>query len=141
MTRHAIVIVGLLACGACGGGSATPTAPGGAINDPAVPPPPVFVGPIAAGETKEDALTAHGTSKAFRFTAPSNGTLVVQVSYDRAQGLVELNLEGQQISSGPPTIGRLPVAAGRTYTITIADGAPWDYDTLYLRFAVTVSME
>lgn len=221
MTRHAMFIVGVLACGACGSTSTpTPTAPGpvatvqelritapsvmnvghaaaihavarlsdgterpvsedvvtwhtatptvvtlsrwglvsaihagtatvwgthqGVTSDavsitvaPALPP----LETIAVGETIEDALTTHGTSRAFRFTAPSNGTLVVQVNYDRTQGLVELNLEGQQIYNGPPTIGRLPVVAGRTYTITIADGAPWDYDTLYLRFAVTVSME
>jgi hypothetical protein len=35
----------------------------------------------------------------------------------------------------------LPVVAGQRYGVRVADGAPWDYDELFLAFALTASVE
>jgi hypothetical protein len=96
---------------------------------------------IIAGQTIEDALTMHGTSRVFQFTAPSDGTLVVQVSYSGALGFLELELEGKQYFGRPTIVGNLRVTAGTEYGIEVADGSPWDYDDMNVRFTLTASMQ
>lgn len=223
MTRHAIVIVGLLACGACGSDSRrTPTAPGPVVTVQAlriaapdiisvghtaqvdafarlsdgtehpVPqsgigwhtanPGVVTISPsgsvsavhagtatvwatyqgrtsdavtitvtslapmptekIAAGEAIDALLTDNRASRLFGFTAPSDGLLVVQVTWNAAHGALRLSVDRLHFYDRSPIVGTLPVIRGRAYTITIADAAPWDnYGGLHLPFAVTVSMK
>jgi hypothetical protein len=96
---------------------------------------------VSVGETIEAELTSHGSSLTFRVTPSSNGTLVVQVSYDRTQAILELDFDGKYVAADEPILVKLPVIAGREYRITVGDGAPWDYDDLYVRFALTTSMQ
>jgi hypothetical protein len=38
-------------------------------------------------------------------------------------------------------LGRLAVIAGETYRLTLADGAPWDYDNLTVPYVLTTHIE
>ena len=99
---------------------------------------------ITVGEKVETALTFHGESKHFELVAPLSGTLIARVSYERSRGVLQLDL-GDQISvASPPDgsiVGKLPVAVAQRYRVRVADGAPWDYDDLFLPFVLTTSIE
>jgi len=133
----------LLVTAACGNDGAPP-APS-AIPSPAAPPdPPPSAAPtvpqIDVGEGVDDALTVHGSAKLLELTALSDGTLVVQLSWNSSQGSLELWLDDRQFIGSSLIVGKLPVAAGTTHRIKIADGAPWDYDELYVRFVLATSL-
>jgi hypothetical protein len=96
---------------------------------------------IILGETIEDRLTMHGTSRVFQFTAPADGTLLVKVSYSRATGILELRLDGHQFLGPPDIVGKLPVVAGTQYRIEVADSTPWEYDEMNVHFTLTASMQ
>ena len=113
---------------------------------PSVPPPPQPPRQITVGEDFTDTLMGHGTEKLYQLTAPADGTLIVRLSWEPHRGLLELGLADRSFASSPPDwsppiVGELSVAAGRTYSVKISDGAPWDYDDLNLPFVVTTSIK
>ena len=135
----------LLVTTACGndGTRAVPSS----IPPPAVPPEPEpppaspTVPHIDVGEIVEDALTIHGSARLFALTAPSDGALVVQLSWNANQGSLELWVDDEQFVGPSPIVRTLHVAAGSTHRIKIVDGAPWDYDDLYVRYVLATSLE
>jgi hypothetical protein len=144
--KHVATLLGLLVLtSACGSNAGRfPTNPSGQPSpSPQPSPAPPAIAPIALGEQVTGTLTAHGTKKAFELTSPSSGTLVVQLTWDRKQGLPELLIADRQFSGldGSPIVGRLAVVAGHKYVVTVADGAPWDYDDLFLPFAFTTAIQ
>jgi hypothetical protein len=70
--------------------------------------------------------------------APSDGTLIVQLSWDPFGGRIDLQLEDVGFSSWPPTFGTLPVAAGQTYRLTLSICCPWDL--VEVSFVMTTSI-
>jgi hypothetical protein len=80
----------------------------------------------------------------FELTASSDGRLVARLSWDPGQGRLELHLADAVVSPVPPDwspiVGTLPVVAGRTYRLRVADYAAWDYDQLFLPFVLTASI-
>jgi hypothetical protein len=143
MPNLAAVLFLLLVTIACGNDGTRP-APS-SIPPPAVspePPPASPKGPqIDVGEGVEDALTGHGSARLFELTAPSDGTLVAQLSWNHNQGFLELWVDDEQFMGPSPIVRTLRVAAGSTHRIKIVDGAPWDYDDLDLRFVLATSLE
>ena len=140
----------LLLTSACGNGDRELRAP----LVPSVAPPPAPPSPplpqtgrqISVGEEVTDTLTAHGAQMLYQLTAPRDGTLILRLSWERHRGLLELRLADTRFSASPPDwsppiVAQLSVAAGRTYSVRIMDGAPWDYDVLYLPFVVTTFIE
>jgi hypothetical protein len=99
---------------------------------------------INVGDEVNETLTFHGDEKLFELTAPSDGTLVVRLSWDPNQGRLALDLADREFANFPenwsPIIGTLPVRAGEKYLVTVADGAPWDYDALFLPFVLKVGL-
>ncbi len=131
----------LLVTPACGHDGTLP-APS-AIPSPAAPPDPAppAAPNIDVGEDVQGALTVHGSAMLLELTAPSDGTLVVQLSWNASQGSLVLWLDDQQFMDSSLIVGTLPVAAGSKHRIKIADGAPWDYDDLYVPFVLSSSVE
>jgi hypothetical protein len=72
---------------------------------------------------------------------PSDGFLVVRLSWNATQGSLELWLDDQQFTGTSLIVGKLRVAAGSTHRIKIADAAPWDYDDFHVRFDLATSLE
>jgi hypothetical protein len=134
------------ACGEGGGGLQTLAGPS-AVPSPALPapsPPPPAHRAINVGEEVKDTLTFHGDQRVFELTAASDGTLVARVSWERSRGVLELMLADRRFGPSTPEgsiIGTLLVVAGQRYRVRVADGAPWDYDDLFLPFALTTSVE
>jgi hypothetical protein len=97
---------------------------------------------ISVGEEVRDALMLHCSDKTFVLTAPSDGTFVVDLSWDPHKGPLVLQLDTIEVAppwawpgrpDSSPIVGRLAVIAGRSYRVTVADhplsGAGcWDYD-------------
>ena len=132
------------ACAAGDGGLPTPTRPS-TVPSP-VPAPPQSQRPlvISVGEEVKGTLSFHGDERLFELTARSDGTLVARVSWEPSRGRLELMLAdrwfGPSQPEGSPIVGTLPVVAGQTYRVRIADGAPWDYDDLLVPFVLTTSI-
>jgi hypothetical protein len=101
--------------------------------------------PVKVGERVEDALCCeNGSFAIYAITAPSDGTLVVQLSWDSNKGRLELYLDDAHFNNSnnsPPVVGKLPVLAGRIYRIRVVDGAPWDYGGMNVPFVLTASIE
>ena len=108
---------------------------------PPIDPRPVV--PISVGQEVTGALLVHGGSEVFELTAPSAGTLVVQITWNAARGVIELRLANAQFDAKPgnPIIARLKVEAGQKYRLTVVDGAPWDYDDLNLPYSLKTAIE
>jgi hypothetical protein len=148
-TIAACLLVVASGCGSGGKDLGTPTGPSVVqpTPQPSLPPPQGQGGlQISVGEEFTDTLTNHGTSRLYQLTAPSNGTLIVRLSWDAHRGSLELKLADRSFAClppdwSPPIVGELPVAAGQTYSVKISDGVPWDYDDLYLPYVVTTSMK
>jgi hypothetical protein len=147
-TTAACLLVLASACGSGGSAPVTPLQPTvvPSPRPPSLPPPPQGGRQINVGEEVTDTLTAHGTQKVYQLTAPSDGTLIVRLSWEPHRGLLELELADRSFGSSPPDwsppiVGELSVAAGRMYSVKIADGAPWDYDDLSLPYVMTTSIE
>jgi hypothetical protein len=103
-------------------------------------------GRIDVGVDVTDTLTAHGNARFYELTAPADGTLVVRLSWKPGDGRLELKLADTRFTApslqvSPQIVAKVPVIAGLMYPVTIADGAPWDYDELRLPFVVTTSVE
>ena len=125
-------------CGSNGGGLLTiPSAP--SATSPSISP----AREITVGEEVTGTLEAHGAENVFELTARSDGTLVVRLSWAPTQGRLELWLADSLSSQSdrPPVVGKLPVAAGRKYRVKVADSAAWDYDSLFLPYALTTAIE
>lgn len=141
-TIAACVLVLASACGSGGSAPVTPLEP----TVVSLPPPPQAAQEISVGEEVTGTLEVHGTKMLYQLTAPSDGTLIVRLSWEPHRGLLELGVGDTSFASSPPDwsppiVGELSVTAGRTYSVKIADGAPWDYDDLYLPYVVTTSMK
>ena len=135
----------LMFASACAEGSGDlPTLTGpSAVQSPEPSPPPPAHG-INVGEEITDTLTFHGDQRVFELTAASNGTLVARVSWERSRGVLELMLADRRFGPSTPEgsiVGTLLVVPGQRYGVRVADGAPWDYDELFLPFALTTSVE
>jgi len=100
---------------------------------------------IGVGEEVTDTLAFHGADRLFELTAPSDGMLVVRVSWDPRRGRLELDLADRLFANFPdnrsPIVGELPVVVGGKYRLRVADGAPWDYDDIFVAFELTTSMK
>jgi hypothetical protein len=146
----------LILASACGGvdtlpaGPSTVRSPATTVpsSDPTPVPSPAPPTPqvISVGKEVKDSLTLHGTAdRLFELTAPSNGTLVVRVDWDPKQGRLQLDLADRQFANSPdnrsPIVGKLSVVASGKYRVRVSDGAPWDYDNLFLPFVLTTSIE
>ena len=154
MNRHLLLLgCWVVFAAACGreGIVALPTAPSRAASPtpPAAPPPPLAppdqVRHITVGTEVDGLLTAHGASNFFELIAPLDGMLVARLSWDRTRGVLEMKLAGTRFGPNPGDRsfigGELPVVAGQRYQIVVSDGAPWDYDNLFLPFTLRTSME
>jgi hypothetical protein len=147
--QHVAALLGLsLLVSACGGPDqrVLPTRETPVIVPaPPAPPPPPPEGPpqIRVGQEITGTLTAHGTEDVFELTAPSDGTLVAHLKWDPTRGRLELWLDDEQFLSGQSEgaiVATLPVAAGRKYRVSVADGNPWDYDSLLLPYGLRATM-
>jgi hypothetical protein len=109
---------------------------------PPAPPPAPVDRAIRIGEEVKDTLIGHGSRRVYALTAPVDGLLVAQLSWDTKDGYLELWLEDTAfVRSSSPTIGRLQVFAGQTYHVGVFDSVPWDYDDLVVPFVLTTSIE
>jgi hypothetical protein len=132
---------------ACGGRDAQPTSPSLVVSHDGSPSgtSAASARAITAGEPVEATLIGHGTAMAFDFTAPADGTLVVRVDWDPKRGRLELQLMDKIFANNPdnvsPVIGTLPIVAGQTYRVQVADGAPWDYDELSVPYVLKASLQ
>ena len=152
MSRYLLLCGWLVLAAACGreGIAPQPTAPSLAASPTPPPPrpppsaPPDQVRHITVGTEVEGLLTAHGGSTFFELIAPLDGMLVARLSWDRTRGVLGMNLDGTRFGPIPADasfiVGKLAVVAGRRYQIVVSDGAPWDYDNLYLPFVVATTM-
>jgi hypothetical protein len=140
----------LVIASACGSDNRGPTTISGPsllpTQTPLPPAPPPSGVPISVGEAVRDTLTGHGTERRYQLTAPTDGTLILRLSWEAGQGLLELRVGDQQFMAStpgwlPPIAARVSVAGGQTYAVRVMDGAPWDYDVLYLPFVLMTSME
>ena len=115
-----------------------PTSPAPAPTPPA----PSNAQQISVGEEVRGVLAFHGDSHVFELTAPSDGTLTATVGWDPQAGRVEVVLAGSRFTSSHGSItAKVSVAAGQKYRIEVDDGAPWDYDVLYLPFVLNTFIE
>ena len=93
------------------------------------------------GEEVTGTLKVHGAEDVFELAAPSNGTLVVRVSWQTG-ALLELWFADKYAAvGGSLMVGRLAVVAGQKYRVTVADGARWDYDDFFVPYVLTASIE
>ena len=112
------------------------------VGTGAAPRPPADV--IRIGEQVKDTLIGHGSLKAYELTAPSDGLLVAQLSWDPKQSPAFLGLsleDTRRFANSSPIVARLQVSAGRTYLVQVFDNAAWDYDDMFVPFVLTTSME
>ena len=101
-------------------------------------------GVIAIGTAVNGSLTAHGGAVQYHVVAPRSGTLALGVSWDKSNGLVDVLFASNMLPrplTAPPFNARVPVQAGRSYDIQVADGAPSNAGTLNLPFTLTAAME
>ena len=99
------------------------------------PPAPTPVQVISVGETVAGTLSPNTIDSTgfhpgvfeilYELTAPSDGFLTVQLSFDPAVGYAGLLLEDVVGSWPPPSIATLEVDAGRTYHVSVST-SPWD---------------
>ena len=134
---------------ACGSSNhAMPTSPSvpPTAGPPPAPTPPGSASPvrISVGQDVAGAMDQHGVQDVFELTAPRDGTLVVRLSWDRAQGRLSLSTLDFRLyvrTETPPIIATLPVVAGDAYRLRVADADPWDYDIFHLRYVLTAAYE
>ena len=83
----------------------------------------------------------------YELTAPSDGTLVLRLSWNPATATKLMVAVGNmEFKASPPdwspVVGRVPVAAGQTYLLKIDQAyAPWDYDFSITPFVLTTALE
>jgi hypothetical protein len=97
--------------------------------------------PITVGETARGTWTEHGALDDYELTAPSDGTLVVSLTWSSDYSGVDLKLADKWISRNPPVVATLAVKSGQRYRLTVADRYAWDYDRIFVEYVVTTAME
>jgi hypothetical protein len=144
--KHRTALLGLLVfCAACdshsGRPATSPSAPSATVGAPTGPS--EIAREIAVGQEVRGTLDVHGTRDVFELTAPSDGTLVVRLSWPSTQGRLELWLDDALSSQAPnpPVVGQVTIVAGRKYRVTVADSAAWDYDTFSLPYVFTTAIQ
>src|SRR5262245_34186675 len=128
-----------LTIAACDGEPRLPAPQPTPVEAPTPPPSPEPPAPepaqqIRVGEEVKATLRGHGHEIRYELTAPSNGVLVVRLTWDTTVGRLELGLAEKQFVSPSPLTGRVSVAAELKYQVSVADGNPWAYDDLVLPF-------
>jgi hypothetical protein len=98
--------------------------------------------PLNVGQEVAGTMDIHGAVDDYVLTAPSDGTLVIRLSWSMAQGRLELWL-GRKIASQneSPILAKLAIRSGGQYRLTVADAAPWDYDDFHLDYVMTTALE
>lgn len=103
-----------------------------------------FLQSISLGQEVRNRLVAHDTYSTFELTVPVDGQVTAHVTWDPADGLLEVWLGDRNIApddqDGSIAAG-FSVSAGQTYRFIVADAAPWDYGPLDLPFTLTTSMD
>ena len=144
MPKHTVLllclVVGAPACAPAPEGP--PAAPSPSFESPAPPAPAPGSAPrpISLGDQIHDALTLHGTERRFEVTVRSDGTLVVHLSWPPERGRLELTAGEMQWTGAGVSEAAMAVEAGRTYRLSVADGAPWDYGDFFVPFVLTTSI-
>jgi hypothetical protein len=103
-----------------------------------------FVRQINIGEEVTSGLVAHDTYATFELTAPADGKVIARLKWNPKDGRLEVILAARHIvpsQNDGSIVATFAVSAGRMHRIVVADGAPWDYDTLNLPFVLTTSVE
>ena len=99
---------------------------------------------IRVGDVITDALVVHGDGVLYELTAPSDGMLVLQVRWEPLRGHVQLWSGDTPLFDLSPDrstlVASFPVVAGQKYSFGVYDGAPWDYDDLFLPFKLTTTV-
>ena len=101
-------------------------------------------GVLAFGTPTHGALHSHGDAIDYRLVPSRTGTLVLGVSWDKSHGLIDVSFASSMLprpTTAPPFTARVPVQAGQTYVVCIADGAPGNDNALDLPFTVTANLE
>lgn len=73
----------------------------------------------------------------FELTAPSDGTLIVELDWNLNDGSIALQVEDGVLHYWPTTVGTLPVTAGGTYQVLVYTN-PWAL--FEIPFALTTSI-
>lgn len=136
----------LVLVGVGGGGATLPAAPSTCLSPEGSTQAPTIVPlVISVGDQVTGILGADELDLLFELTAPFDGALVVQLSWDPSLRNLQLYLEDEVFFALPPewswTTGALQVVAGRTYRVWISDPARWDYGQLAVPFVLTTSMQ
>ena len=102
-------------------------------------------GAIPIGTPITGAVTTRASDVQYQIVPPRTGTLVLGVSWDRSRGPLDVlfasNVLPQPIN-GQPFSARLPVQAGQTYVVSIADGSSGaSYGNVNVPFTVSATME
>ena len=107
---------------------------------PYVPPNDTFFGPrtIAEGEEIRDALNS-GWSTVYQFVAPSDGALVVRLTWETVHGSMQLKVNNSVFASNKQGVitGSIPAVAGAVYSLNITETDTWGYDLV--PFTLTAS--
>src|SRR5262245_8939787 len=98
-TLSIALVVIALGC-SCGGSQILPAQPSGIMNSlpapaPPVPPVPPSLPPgrvLTVGEAIDDTLRQHGEQRAYELTAPSDGTLTVNMRWEAARVGIALRI-------------------------------------------------
>jgi hypothetical protein len=102
-------------------------------------------GTIPVGRPVAGRLTTDRSAVHYRVVPPRNGTLVLDVNWDRRDRAVGVQFASTMLpvspGSTPPITARLPVRGGQSYEMQIMDGRPGDGSALDVPFTVTASIE
>jgi hypothetical protein len=100
---------------------------------------------ITVGEVVQGTITRNEAFFDFQLTAPMDGTLVAQLTWDVTLNgtILELTLGQTRFSAQrpvwSPVIGRLPVSAGKSYPVVVSlAGSDWIPDD---KFTLTTIIE
>jgi hypothetical protein len=96
--------------------------------------------PLTVGQSVERTWTEHGAVDHYELRAPSDGTLLVRLTWSDYSG-VALTLADTRISQSSPIVATLAVKSGLRYRLTVADEYAWDYDQLFVKYVLTTAME
>ena len=131
---------------ACGD-TQTPVPPSTTIasSSPGTPPsprtPPVPIAhSIIVGQNVHGTWTEHGALDDYELTAPSDGKLIVHLTWSPHYDGVDLKLADHWLVQDQPVVATLAVKSGQRYRFTVADRYAWDYDQIFVEYVVTTAM-
>jgi hypothetical protein len=98
---------------------------------------------ITVGQSIKRTWTEHGALDDYELTAPSDGTLVVRLTWSSPPDYasVDLMVANRWIRQDPPVVATLAVTSGQRYRLTVADRYAWDYDRISVEYVLTATME